>query len=160
MFIFSVKPKPKHLIWGGLVLLLILLAACLFSCRTEPRAQAAAQTDGSDNQKRIAFLAQYGWEVEEEPAESKDVAIPMEFGDVYQKYNEIQLSQGYDLEAYRGKCVKQYSYTVTNYPGVTDPVRANLLVYEGKIIGGDVCSLNLGGFMHGFSQKANAGSNG
>lgn len=160
MFIFSVKPKPKHLIWGGLVLLLILLAACLFSCRTEPRAQAAAQTDGSDNQKRIAFLAQYGWEVEEEPAESKDVAIPMEFGDVYQKYNEIQLSQGYDLETYRGKCVKQYSYTVTNYPGVTDPVRANLLVYEGKIIGGDVCSLNLGGFMHGFSQKANAGSNG
>lgn len=71
MFIFSVKPKRKYLMWGGMILLLIFLAACFFSCRTEPKIKAAVQTDGSDNQNRIAFLEQYGWRVEDEPAESK-----------------------------------------------------------------------------------------
>ena len=32
-----------------------------------------------------------------------------------------------------------------------DEVTANILVYENKIIGGDICSVNLDGFMHGFT---------
>ena len=29
-------------------------------------------------------------------------------------------------------------------------VQANLLIYEGRVIGGDICSLEQGGFMQGF----------
>ena len=31
-------------------------------------------------------------------------------------------------------------------------IRANLLVYDGVVIGGDVCSVALDGFMHGFER--------
>ena len=31
MFIFSVKPKRKYLMWGGMILLLIFFAVCFFS---------------------------------------------------------------------------------------------------------------------------------
>ena len=76
--------------------------------------------------------------------------IPKEFDDVFTNYNAIQKTQGCNLEKYAGKRCKRYTYVVTNYPGQTDNVRANILVYKDKVIGGDVCSLELGGFMHGF----------
>lgn len=52
-----------------------------------------------------------------------------------------------------GKTVKRYTYIIHNYPDETDQVRANLLVYDGKVIGGDICTLALDGFMHGFSPE-------
>ena len=41
-------------------------------------------------EERLSFLSQFGWEVEEEPAEVKEVVIPEEFDDVYNQYNVIQ----------------------------------------------------------------------
>jgi len=35
-------------------------------------------------------------------------------------------------------------------------VQANLLVFEGRVIGGDVCSLEAGGFIHCFEMPENA----
>lgn len=101
------------------------------------------------NQERLGFIAQFGWEVEEEPCEIMDVVVPKEFDEVYENYNEIQKSQGLDLSRYRGKQVKRYTYRVVNYPDCGDEVRLNLLVAESKVVGGDVCSLALDGFMHG-----------
>ena len=51
---------------------------------------------------------------------------------------------------FRGKTVKRWTYDVTNYPDNRPNVKANILVYDNKIIGGDICSLELDGFMHGF----------
>ena len=42
---------------------------------------------------------------------------------------------------------------IENYPGQAEGVRANILVYKNKVIGGDVCSVELDGFMHGFAQR-------
>ena len=42
-----------------------------------------------------------------------------------------------------------------NYPGYENKdgvIRANILVYDGRVIGGDVCSVELDGFMHGFEK--------
>ena len=58
-------------------------------------------------------------------------------------------------EEYKGKRVKRYTYEVTNYPGQASGVRANLLVDGGMVIGGDICSLTLDGFMHGFALPRN-----
>lgn len=109
-------------------------------------AKAAAKTE----EQRIDFLESFGWQVEPEADEVVEVQIPKEFDDVFTNYNAIQKTQGYNLEKYAGKRCKRYTYVVTNYPGQTDNVRANILVYKDKVIGGDVCSLELGGFMHGF----------
>lgn len=106
-----------------------------------------------DNAQRLAFIRQFGWEVEQEPCEVEDVLIPREFDEVYAKYNGIQKAQGLDLARYAGKQVKRYSYRVTNYPGARDEIRFNLLSAESKVIGGDVCSLSMDGFMHGFQYE-------
>lgn len=107
---------------------------------------------GSTEVQRRAFLKQYGWELGEE-INRGSVRIPDEFDDVYTQYNEIQLKQGFDLRKYAGKEVERYQYPVTNYPGFPDYIRANLLVFQGKIIGGDVSSVALDGFMHGFFNE-------
>ncbi len=106
-------------------------------------------------EERLSFLSQFGWQVEEEPAEVKEVVIPTEFDDVYNQYNVIQKEQNLDLEKYKGARVKCWSYRVENYPGYegkSDIIRANLLVYNGVVIGGDICSIELSGFMHTFDM--------
>ena len=57
----------------------------------------------SSNEDRIAFLAKYGWEVEKEPKEIREVTVPREFDSVYEQYNQMQLSEGLDLKKVAGK---------------------------------------------------------
>ncbi len=155
MFICAFKPKRKHLVFGGLIMAAAICAVCLFSCKGESASvMKKANLSAATNEERVAFLEQFGWEVKAEAVQVKDVVIPAEFSDVYKKYNEIQTAQGFDLSDYHGKQVKQYAYAVTNYPGYEGEVRANLLVYAGNVIGGDICSLTLDGFMHGFKMPS------
>lgn len=105
-----------------------------------------------ENSDRVALLRECGWEVEEEPVEFIEVKIPDEFDGVYNDYNEIQKRQGMDLSKYSGRRVMRYTYKIKNYPS-EDGVVANLIVYKGKLIGGDVSSPKMGGFMHALSEK-------
>ncbi len=100
--------------------------------------------------QRIAFLNQFGWQVDKTSETVKDTVIPSEFDNVYKAYNNIQLSQGFDLQKYCGERVKLYNLKINNYPQNSEYVFATLLVREGKIIGGDIHSTELNGFMHGF----------
>ena len=110
-------------------------------------------TSNSANQSRRAFLTSFGWKVSQEPIEIKQVLIPGEFDRVYTTYNEVQKHQGYDLLKYKGLAVTRYTYEVLNYnTTVKGPIHANLLIYKNKIIGGDICSLDLYGFIHGFGD--------
>ena len=102
------------------------------------------------NEDRRAFLSAFGYEVSAEPTESVTVTIPSRFDKIYAGYNEIQRAQGFDLSKYKNKEVERYTYTVTNYAGYEGTVYANVLVYRGRVIGGDVCSADSGGFVHGF----------
>ena len=43
--------------------------------------------------------------------------------------------------------------TVKNYGNKKQEVRANLIVCEGQLVGGDVCSAELDGFMQGLRKK-------
>lgn len=100
---------------------------------------------------RIAILSQFGWEVEEPAHDTAQVVIPKEFDKIFSAYNNIQLSQGLDLAPYRGKEVTRYTYRVKNYPDYEGTVYANLFVYKNRVIGADVCSADVGGFLHGLS---------
>lgn len=102
------------------------------------KADPAAVTTMSDNDSRVQFLKELGWEVTTSPKESNQVRIPQEMSAVYERYNELQKSQGYDLSQYAGKTVMRYVYQVNNYPGATEPVYATLLVYKNQVIGGDI----------------------
>ncbi len=101
---------------------------------------------------RLEFLRQFGWEVRPEPLEQTEVVIPGEFDKVYAGYNEIQKNQGLDLGRYKNKTVSRYTYEVLNYPDYEGRVLVNLLVYRNRVIGGDVCTSDINGFIHGFAR--------
>lgn len=98
-----------------------------------------------------SFIKKLGWQVEENPIEIVDVQIPNEFNNVYLKYNEIQKSQGLNLEKYKGKVAKRYTYVIKNYPNTTETVYLNIIILKNKVIAGDVCSADVSGFVHGMS---------
>ena len=113
-------------------------------------------------EERIAFFSQFGYEIAEDPLEVKEVIIPTEFDETYDKYNEIQKSQGLDLSKYQGKRVKMWSYAIKNYPGyetAEGTVRGNILVFDGVVIGGDISNIELDGFMVGFADNSEIGIN-
>ena len=105
------------------------------------------------NDDRINFIKQFGWEVDAQPLKEQEVTIPKEFDKIFAAYNEIQRKQGLDLSSFKKKNVMRYTYTVTNYPDYDGEVYINILVYRNKVIGGDVCSADVNGFIHGFEKQ-------
>lgn len=101
---------------------------------------------------RARFLSQFGWEVGATPIESAEITIPDQFDKIFTGYNEIQKRQGLDLAKYKRKKVMRYTYEITNYEGEDGKVYANILVYRNKVIGGDICSARVDGFIHGFEK--------
>ena len=100
----------------------------------------------------VNFLAQFGWTVDGGNPESRQVTIPAEFDKVFAAYNEIQKEQGLDLSKYRKKELTRYTFEVTNYEGYEGKVYANVLVYRNRVVGGDICSADVSGFVHGFEK--------
>lgn len=64
---------------------------------------------------------------------------------MYNNYNQIQKEAGFDLALYKGKKCVMYTYELTNHP--LGHCRANIITYLGDIIGGDISSVSLSGFM-------------
>lgn len=153
MFVVSVKTGKKRMILV-LAALLAVLTALLAAAKLLGTAHGADSLPaGETNGERLAFLAGYGWEAEEEPVELREVVIPDEFDDVYLRYNEVQKAQGMDLLPYAGKTCSQWIYNVTNYPS-EETVHASILVLDGKIIGGDLSSTEIDGFLCAFDGSA------
>lgn len=155
MFIMTAKLNKKKAV--ALVLLLgLILVAIIFVAGGASRAGQARQAaqDPSTNEGRVAFLEAYGWSLEPQPLETQQVLIPKEFPQVYQEYNNLQLAQGFDLSQYAGLEVTRYTYQILNYPDLPTGVVADILVYGSEVIGGDVQSFALDGFMQGLDYPS------
>ncbi|WP_085831941.1 DUF4830 domain-containing protein [Clostridium merdae] len=156
MFVVSVKAKRKNIL---LVVFLILVLVLVAITAMVVRGSGSEATMGNQkynvkadsNEDRIAFLSQFGWEVSSEPIEIREITIPATFNEVYEKYNSMQKEQGLDLTRYAGKICKQWVYEVNNATDQGAPVRATMLVLGGKVIGGDISSTPIDGFMCGFA---------
>lgn len=125
----------KNLLSYGLVCFSVLIIAYAFVVY-------------SSENDAIEFLSYYGWQVEEKPIESAPVLIPEEFDTIFEDYNLLQKEAGLDLKAYRGQKGTRYTYRVMNYPENIENVRANVIVIDGKAVGGDISTVALDGFMH------------
>ena len=101
------------------------------------------------NQDRVDYLAAYGWQVSQTPIATQEFIIPQEMDSSYDEYLSLQREQGFHLEELTGKRVKRYTYEVLNYPSGEAGVQANLLIYRGRVVGGEVLSPQLDGFLHG-----------
>ncbi len=160
MFIVSVKSTMiKKFAFSAFAVALAIIGGTI-SVMSERSVSVGSFSDVSlnaeTNDERKAFFNHFGWEIAEDPLEVKETVIPTEFNESYKQYNELQKKQNFNLEKYCGTRVKSWSYEILNYPGYENSdgvIRGNLLTCNGKIIGGDICSIELGGFMHGFSPE-------
>lgn len=160
MMMLSLRLDRKKIIAGALALLLVLGGAAGVrealwqgldqTTAARRRVNTAAANEG----QRRDLIAAYGWEVAEEPLEIREVVIPSSFDETYEKYNTMQKQQGFDLSRYRGRSCRRYVYEVLNYPGGVEDARLTLLIYQDRLIGGDVSSTSADGFMHGLDPSA------
>ena len=161
MFVFSLKANKTRLLILFIFILCVSLALFFTDKKQKPMvSDGAVNYKASDESERAAFLSQFGWEISEDPVGVEEIVIPSEFDETYDKYNQLQVSQGLDLTKYKGLTAKKWTYEVKNYPGYASEkscIRANIIVYGGAVIAGDISSLEQGGFMNGFdfpSDKA------
>lgn len=97
---------------------------------------------------RVRCAESFGWQVDPTGETWENVYIPLEFDDVYNRYNRLQRMCGFDLYKYRGKGVVRYTFRVLNFPEAeAADVFINILVYDGSMIGGDCMTTAIDGFM-------------
>ena len=151
MMVMTAKVDKKKILIGiAAALVLIIAAFTFFGGKGEDTTPTAATV--SSNDARVEFLKGFGWDVANTPVESSQVRIPDKSSEVYDRYNALQKSQGYDLSPYAGKNVMRYVYKINNYPNATEPVYATILVYKNQIIGGDVTDTAARGHIRGFKM--------
>ncbi|MDD3693262.1 MAG: DUF4830 domain-containing protein [Oscillospiraceae bacterium] len=150
MFVYSFKASKKQIVSMILcaVMLIAVLVVAIFCSTGNASAQTYQPVKGDNENNRIAFLTGLGYEIDTSAPTVREILIPDEFDEVFENYNKVQQQADMDLKPYRGKRVKCWSYRVLNIPEQGE-VLANLFVYKGKIIGGDISSTALDGFMHG-----------
>lgn len=115
---------------------------------------SADEPDGSTAALVAAFIEENGYKVSS-PL-TKEITIPSEFSDVYEKYNELQRRQGFDLRRHKGKSAVSYTFNVTGYVnknGKPDSdVQIHIIVCDGKIVAADIASTKLDGFMEALKK--------
>ena len=157
MFIFTARVTKKRLLAGAAALVLLCgtaLAASTMNLNSsvDTAASVNASAKVKTNEDMVAYLESYGWQVDPKPLAVQELQIPEEFDESYTEYLKLQSTQGFDLSELCGKRVKRYTYEITNYPTGETGVQVSLLVYKNKVVGGDVLSASLNGFIHGLEM--------
>lgn len=157
MLIWTLKfDRKKAAFWALMAALVVVGIVLLLGARggavhhsdaAKPSAAAV-----KNEKTRVAYLADCGWTVESPAMKEDTVLIPKNFSPVFEEYNELQKQQGFDLSRYAGKEVTLYTYKVL-HSNLGENVLASLYVCNGTVIGGDVHSTALDGFMCGLKQK-------
>lgn len=157
MLIVTAKMPKRKLTLG--VAAAALLCCCAIALNfgqaasREASASALPSPKGvKSNQDRVDYLSAYGWQVSPEPVATQELLIPKEMDDSYTEYLALQTGQGFDLQKYAGKRVKRYTYEVLNYPTGEAGVQVNLLICKNTVVGGEVLSPQLDGFLHGLAM--------
>ena len=152
MFVFTLKFDKKKAVFIVVMAALVLIGIIFLASAIGKASQGKhVSGDITTEAGRAAYLAQYGWQVETPAVSEENVLIPKTFSEVFENYNKLQLEQGYDLSKYGGMEVKLYTYKVTNHES-EDTVLAQLYVCQGQVIGGDIHSSALDGFMCGIKD--------
>ena len=120
--------------------LFFALAAALFALRAP--ASSLRSTEG-----RCAYLASLGLRADPASEELRPVALPARFDALLEDYNALQLSQGFDLRAAAGRTCLCCSYDLVGFPDWDGRVIASLYLFRGRVIGGDVHTAAVDGFM-------------
>ena len=133
--LFSAKGRSR----AALTLLFALAALFFAACTRLPPL--------STGEGRRAYLAALGWEADPASEELREIVLPAEFDAVLASYNRLQLAQGFDLRPAAGKRCLCVSYDLARFPDWDGRVIAVLYIFRGRVIGGDVHTADVRGFM-------------
>lgn len=106
-----------------------------------------------DCDEAAAYLLELGWEVDSSTAQIQDSVLPEYFDRTFDAYNQLQKEQNFDLNQYAGQPVTVYTFQVINYPNTDQEVLACLMTCKSRVIGGDIHSAALDGFMHALKSQ-------
>lgn len=124
------------------------LIAAVFLLSSLLLLQARARSARLDTTgERCAYLVSLGLQPDPESEQSREVALPAVFDTVLERYNALQLESGYDLRAAAGKTCRCFQYDLVSSPDWDGRVIATLYLYRGRVIGGDVHTADVHGFM-------------
>ena len=155
MIIVTARVPKRKLLAGAATALCccaVVAAALLFTLGGRAITASAEVKNIRTNDDRLAYLGGLGWQVSAQPIATEELLIPKQFDDSYQSYLKLQADQGFDLSQYCGKRVKRYTYEVLNYPTGEAGVQVNLLICKNTVVGGEVLSPQLDGFLHGLAM--------
>ncbi len=150
MFVYSIRSSTVK--FFGVLLVAVLAIIGIVIAGDGGVVSASSTVAGIDYsgiksaEERIAFIEQFGIEVDKASESEEGFKMPDNFDRVILGYNELQKKQGLDLSKYAKKRVTRYTYRVTNYNSDGD-VYANLFIYRGRIVACDVSSADPEGFV-------------
>lgn len=131
------------------VCIVLAIAAALFLIVVLAGIQRNAASGKVESAEDAAeYLLGLGWEVDQNAVTIQTTVLPEYFDNTISAYNKLQLEQGFDLTEQAGREITVYLFPVTNYPNTSRDVLACLMTCKGKVIGGDIHSSELDGFMH------------
>lgn len=148
MFTKCLKLTKKRAVIIILIAAALMLAAVMLRSSPGCSFGVSELINVTSAEGRIKYLGKLGWEADVSTEECKYVLIPKEFEGVMLSYSKLQTEQGYDFASFGGLECKQYTYVVTNYPASDETVYATLYIKGGRVIGGDIHSASIDGFMH------------
>ena len=139
MFLSVIKmPKGSFIIITLAVV--VLTASLIVSFKNEGTKVVSA----TDDLSVLGYISSFDIEVLKEGLIEDEIKVPVSFDDVYKNYNKIQKDQGFDLESYKGKTLKRYTYPVINIEDET-PHFVEVLTFDGIIVAADVYSTSIEG---------------
>lgn len=137
----TLSKRTLCIILAFLVISFIIIGQ-LFTVKT-------GRIDGSTNALRLEYISGLGYTADETAVAVKEIVIPENFSDVYNKYNRLQQTAGFDLSSYKGDSACVYTYRLSD----SDDTVINLIVAHNNIIGGDISSVRIDGEMKALERK-------
>ena len=137
----TLTKKNLSLILAAIIIFFILIGQFVTT--------SSGGIDGSTNAKRVEYLNGLSLKVNETAADIKDIVIPEKFSKVYKEYNKLQERAGFNLENFKGKPAKVYTYKLSD----DSESEVHLIICNDKIIGGDIASIKIDGEMLPLKRK-------
>lgn len=145
MFIINLKFSLARIVALLIAVTALFIATVAISLeRFENKAVSATITEGFS---AYDYICSFGPTVDQSGLMTDEIVVPKNFNDVYNSYNEIQKSQGFDLAKYKGCTLVRYTYPVTDYPDKEQTVFAEILTYNDIVVGADIYSTSVDGFI-------------
>lgn len=137
----SIKIKNAKLTILSIACFLIFLAVCLLMLRASPPDSVEVEGEtvglgiGSDEEIE-SFIAKCGYTVEGCVSDD-EITVPKNWNAAYTAYNELQLSQGFNLRGYKGKPARKLVYALCDSDDYV-----TILVSDDRIIAADVSPMD------------------